>query len=1132
MLQIKEIRKQYKTGDFIQKALDGISLNLRDSEFVAVLGPSGSGKTTLLNIIGGLDRYDSGDLIINGVSTKDYTDRDWDSYRNHTIGFVFQSYNLIPHQSVLSNVELALTISGASEEERKRKAEEVLRQVGLEEHMNKKPNQLSGGQMQRVAIARALVNNPDILLADEPTGALDSDTSVQVMDLLHEVAKDRLVVMVTHNPELAEKYATRIVKLKDGRITDDSNPFTVEDTGDTEHRNLGRASMSFRTALALSFNNLLTKKARTLLVSFAGSIGIIGIALILALSNGVNGYIDSIEEETLSEYPVQIEKTSFDFTSFMGTRTKEAEDLKNYSKTETDSTKVTEIQTITAMINTLDSNDLKSFKKHLEKEETDRKLKKYASAIEYNFDVLPQIYLINNGSFRKVNPDQTFQSLGLGSEMSSSTIMSMSMTTDTFYALPDSSSMYKGQYELRAGRWPEKYNEVIVILSPNGKITDMTLYTLGLKDTRDLEKAVKKFAAGKKASLDEEAGTFSTKKILGTKFRLINQSDFYVYNSAKGVWTDKSANRAHIKSLLKNRSEEIIVVGIIQPKKDASVTPLLPGIGYKKSLKSHIIKVSAKSKATRAQLNTPKKNIFTGKPFDEKADMDDMFSTDPNAFKDIFSFDPSKIKLDPSALTDMDLSDMDFAKIIKDAGGNVTEKKVRALFQSLMTGYDKYSKNNSKTSIQALQKGISQYMASKEVQQIIVSELAPQIQQMMSQIFTQENVANIVKTVMSGFGQYVNDHGYTDMSKLNEYLEEYLASPEAQALMEKAISDIMGSADIDFSLTEQQLNSLASKIIAGYPAYAKNNNLADFNSVEEGFMKYLQTKDGQKRLEKGINSMVDMDALGKSASKELQKSMASAMTAFSAQLASSLQNAMNFDVDKLASLFNMDMSEEEMQEMMATMMSKKTSNYEGNLKTLGYADMSDPYEIVIYPKDFDSKEKVVEIIEDYNKEVKENGQKDRVIAYTDVVGTLMSSVTDIIDAIGYVLIAFVSISLVVSSIMIGVITYISVLERNKEIGILRAIGASKRNISNVFNAETFMIGALAGIMGVLISNLLLIPGNMIIKAVTNGAKIHASIPIPAMAILILLSIILTLIGGLIPSRKAAKSDPVTALRTE
>ena len=639
MLQIRQLRKEYRTGNLVQKALDGVSLNLRDNEFVAILGPSGSGKTTLLNIIGGLDRYDSGDVVINGISTKKYKDRDWDSYRNHTIGFVFQSYNLIPHQTVLANVELALTISGVGKAERRERAVKALQEVGLGDQLHKKPNQMSGGQMQRVAIARALVNDPDILLADEPTGALDSDTSVQVMDLLREVAKDRLVVMVTHNPELAEQYATRIVKLRDGKIRSDSDPFLVEEGAleEPQHKNMGKSSMSFLTALSLSFNNLRTKKARTLLTSFAGSIGIIGIALILSLSTGVNAYIQTVEEETLSEYPLQIQSTGFDFTSMMsdggGTGVEDGDGDINV------------IQMVSNMFSTMDSNDLESLKSYLDS--GDSGIEQYTNAVEYSYNVTPQIYRQDGEGIRQVNPDTSFEALGLGSSSGSNSLMSSMMSTDVFYEMPEDSGLYESQYDVKAGHWPENYNECVLVLTSGGGISDFMLYTLGLRDSMELDEMIRQFIDEENVETPDNMGSYSYEDIIGITFKLVNSSDYYEYDSQYQVWTDKTDNDEYMKELVQN-GEDLKVVGVVQPAEDANAVSLTTGIGYTKDLSRHVAEEAENSEIVQQQLQNPDVDVFTNEAFGEESgqrdlDMNSLFSVDEDAIQEAFGFDESAL---------------------------------------------------------------------------------------------------------------------------------------------------------------------------------------------------------------------------------------------------------------------------------------------------------------------------------------------------------------------------------------------------------------------------------------------------------------------------------------------------------
>ena len=645
MLQIKNISKTYKTGNLVQRALDDVSLNLRDNEFVAILGPSGSGKTTLLNIIGGLDRYDSGDLIINGISTKKYKDRDWDSYRNHTVGFVFQSYNLIPHQTVLANVELALTISGISGKERRERAIKALEEVGLGEQIHKKPNQMSGGQMQRVSLARALVNNPDILLADEPTGALDSETSIQVMDLLKEVAKDRLVVMVTHNPELAYQYATRIVKVKDGKLLEDSDPYEIPEGEAPEpvHKNMGKSSMSFLTALSLSFNNLKTKKARTILVSFAGSIGIIGIAMILSLSHGVNKYIEDMEEKTMSEYPLQITKTTTNMMSM-------SEDMMSSKKATSTDNKVREMQILTQMVSGTEYNDLKSLKTYLESGQSD--IKNQTKAIEYDYGITPQIYLQeDNGDVRKVCPDQTLSSLTGSSSMMLAMMGSSGM--EQFHALPENEALYKDQYDVKAGHWPENDHECVVILTQNGQLYDMTLYSLGLKSGEELDKILEAVKEDQSVEINEEPGSYDYNDFLGITLKLVNASDYYVYDDEFSVWKDKSDNQQYVKDLIKN-GEDLKVVGVVQPKEGQDFTMLTAGVGYPASLLDHVIDKAAQSDIVKDQLKDKKTNVFNGKSFDDPDDegclnMEDLFKIDEEAFKDAFKIDTSRMNMDTSA---------------------------------------------------------------------------------------------------------------------------------------------------------------------------------------------------------------------------------------------------------------------------------------------------------------------------------------------------------------------------------------------------------------------------------------------------------------------------------------------------
>ena len=758
MLQIKNIHKQYKTGDLIQKALDDVSLNLRDNEFVAILGPSGSGKTTLLNIIGGLDRYDKGDLIINGISTKKYRDRDWDSYRNHTIGFVFQSYNLIPHQTILANVELALTISGVSKKGRRQKAIKALEKVGLANQIHKKPNQLSGGQMQRVAIARALVNDPDIVLADEPTGALDSDTSIQVMDLLKEVAKDRLVVMVTHNPDLARDYATRIVNIKDGKILSDTNPYIVEagKTKEPIHKKLGKTTMSFLTSLSLSFNNLRTKKGRTILTSFAGSIGIIGIALILSLSNGVNRYIKSVEEDTLSEYPLQIQSSGIDISSLiMGVKNDE-EDEENKG--------INVSKSITSMFSSIGSNDLKSLKQYLESDAS--KIYDYAKAIEYTYDVTPIIYSSDTENIRQINPDITFSSLGMGSEASSNSMMSSMMSTDVFFQMPKDKSLYESQYDVKAGHWPTNYNECILVLSSQGDISDFLLYALNLRDYSELEELVKQFSNGEEVTTPDNLGSYSYEDILGTKFKLIDISDCYEYDKEYKIWRDKTDNTKYMENIVKN-GEDLEIVGIVQPKEGATSIMLSSGIYYPAELTEYTINNAQNSKIVQEQLANPEINVFTGKRFDdteedESFDMNSLIDVDTNAIGSAFKIDESKIKVNfgnlNNVLTQNSLPALDIDDVLNNIKISISSKDIQLIISDFLNGYEEYVKNKPEANIAQIGKQLSEYLQSKEANDLLNNKLEEIIKENGSLTISQEQLQDIMTEVLAGYEKYVKEN--------------------------------------------------------------------------------------------------------------------------------------------------------------------------------------------------------------------------------------------------------------------------------------------------------------------------------------------------------------------------------------
>ena len=1024
MLQLRNIRKAYTTGSFTQTALDDVSISFRDSEFVAILGPSGSGKTTLLNIIGGLDHYDTGDLVIDGISTKEYKDRDWDTFRNNRIGFVFQAYNLIPHQTILANVELALTLSGVSRAERRARALDALRKVGLGDHVDKKPSQLSGGQMQRVAIARALINDPEILLADEPTGALDSKTSVQIMDLLTEIANDRLVIMVTHNPELAEQYATRIVNLADGVIRSDSNPFdpAPEDIRASK-KQVRRTSMSFLTALSLSWNNLLTKKGRTLMTAFAGSIGIIGIAAILSLANGVNSYIANVEEETLSEYPLSIEDQGFDMTSLMtmgmsmggqGGSSGSSSDGGSNGGGETESSSsgdatggtVSESKMVTGMFGSIGSNDLASLKEYLDN--GDSGIDQYVNSIEYGYNITPQLFSSDTeDGARQVNPDKSFSSIGLGSATSTNGIMSSMMSTNIFYEMPSDPDLYQDQYDVVAGTWPQSYNDIVLVLTPNGKVSDFMLYTMGLRDHSELDDMVR-------------------------AFKLVAATDYYQYDSDYHVWKNKSDDADYMRDLV-NSSEDVHICGIVKPKAGAKITSLQTGFYYTSDMVSHIIDEAADSQIVKDQLTDSATNVFTGKSFVEEADAEDssfdmssLFTIDGNKLQAAFQIDPDALSVDMSSL---------------DLSGTTSNLPA------------------------APEMNPSEFQVSGK----------PTI--------NKEAAAALMATVEKDYFAYYSEQ--VQQGKPAPSFNEYFATERAQKLVGDALPGIIDTSEMQAEL--------AQKIQA-----------------------YLQAA-----MSSYMNQVVSA----------MQTQMQAAMTQVMGQLSTNMATAMHVDESAFADAFQMNMDEQELTELMMSFMSSETTSFDGNLNKLGYADYAKPASIDIYPKDFESKQSVIDILDGYNDKMKTEGEDDKTVSYTDIVGALMSSVTTIVNMISYVLVAFVAISLVVSSIMIGVITYISVLERKKEIGILRSIGASKGDIGRVFNAETVIVGLVAGLIGIGVTALGCIPANAIVYALFDVPNV-AILPWQAAVILVAISVFLTFLSGLIPSSAASRKDPVEALRSE
>ncbi|MDO4522748.1 MAG: ATP-binding cassette domain-containing protein [Eubacteriales bacterium] len=1235
MLEVRHISKKYITGDLTQTALDDVTLAFRDQELVSILGPSGSGKTTMLNIIGGLDRYDSGDLIINGISTKKYNDRDWDTYRNHSIGFVFQSYNLIQHQTVLANVELALTISGISKRERRKRAIRALQEVGLGEQIHKKPNQMSGGQMQRVAIARALVNDPEILLADEPTGALDTKTGIQVMELLKEVAKKRLVIMVTHNPDLAEQYSTRIVRVQDGKLISDTNPVKAEENQPTGKKPRKLASMSFLTALALSANNLRTKKGRTTMTAFAGSIGIIGIALILALSSGVQDYINNIEKNTLSEYPLEINSTGFDFSSMLSAMTQVPEADETEAE-EQDMIKVREI--ISSMFSKISSNDLASLKTYIDN--GGGNMKDYVSAVEYSYDLTPQIYMEKGNSVRKINPDNTMSggsSGGFMSEMSGQ----YSMRTSAFYSLPEKESIYIDDYEVKAGHWPEDDHEVVLVLNSDGSISDYLLYPLGLRDYDELDRLVKQYSDNETEVIAPEHQRYSYEEIMGKTFKLISGADYYEYNEDTDVWVDKTENEEYLKRLVA-QGETLTLVGIVQPKERGSGL-LYTGINYPYALTRHISDLAKESDVVKAQLKDPNKNIFTGKEFkseDQGFDLDKLLTIDEDALKDAFdmsdlssgmnfdmsglNFDMSSFKLDTSKLDlsklmegvdmssmDMDLSQLDLSNFLQGITIDLSPEILQTMASGLLMGYQTYQSIHPDKSYHMLMNGFQQYMKDAGTQAALREYLLAFARENISFNPSIESVNTLFTTLLNDYQQYITDNLTTDvlarlikmleadlqgagddgnraammlklMGNYREYarmllsgevsenlsVSAYVATGRPQSIFNTwAQENIVVNTDMT-SMNTEKFEAFIKSFVDGYSSYAAQNSLISYEDVGSGFQEYLSSEGAKTTITESVMKMVDTKALSEqfaavlksamgsvtsaytsSMSDAMQKMMKSLGTQLATQISGSIQKMMTQVMSRLGStisdsmsgafneeifskVFQFNMDSDSLSEMLSSMTSLAQSDYEGNLATLGYVDYDSPSAIKLYPANFESKEKLTAALSDYNEQMREKGKEEQVITYTDMTATMMSSVTSIINIISYVLIAFVAISLLVSSIMISIITQISVMERTKEIGILRAIGASKRNVSQVFNAETFIIGTGAGMLGVGITELLIIPINSVIHNLTDNTGVNAVLPVSAALILIAISIVITVLSGLLPARGAAKKDPVTALRSE
>lgn len=1083
MLDLKDICKRYVAQSFTQVALDSVSLSFRDNEFVAILGPSGSGKTTMLNVIGGLDHFDSGDLLIDGISTKDFNDRDWDAYRNNRIGFVFQSYNLIPHQSILENVELALTLTGVGHAERRQRARKALEAVGLGEHVDKRPSQLSGGQMQRVAIARALINDPEIVLADEPTGALDSTTSVQVMDLLKDVARDRLVIMVTHNPELAYKYATRIVNLADGKVTDDSDPFDAAEAARREAKPTRKTSMSFVTALGLSARNLMTKKGRTAMTAFAGSIGIIGIAAILALSNGVNDYIKKVEEDTLSSYPLTISKQDYDLSSMMGghgatdDEVSEGEDSSDATGGKAQGTdKIPVVTAVKDMFASVKSNDMTSFKTWLD--DGGNGIDKEVNAIQYGYGVTPVVYRAGKGDEKPVRlvPNAMTEAMS-GGASPAATVSMESMGTSVFNEMIDDQSLLDSQYDVVAGHWPTSANEAVMVLSSRGTVGDYTLYSIGVLDIDELNDLVNSaMTADGKVKTPKTGSDFTYDDALSTTFKVLSPADAYRKNEETGMWTDMSGDADFMKAKVAD-GIDVRIVGVVRPNETANASALSPGIVYTHALTRQLMQRAADSQIVQEQLAHPETDVFTGKTFDELqgeakqgVDLSSMFSVDEAALKSAFSLDSSALSGAAGGmdLSSLDLSglDIDLSGVGKDIDfGDIMAKAPAPDFSGIFDGLE------------------------------LTPEQMQQVGALANQLFEGFMRSDQFKALSA--------EDLKDASKLAAAFSTYL---ENDAAAQQCLA---------------QLKAL------GGDALAERLQKAMGDYVHKQLAPYLQQSMDQ--VMKAISEQIaaTVSAQLKAGAAGLMDQMATQMSSNFASLAS----AMRVDASAFARAIHFNMDAEDLSSLMMSYAKASKLTFENNLTTLGYADEADPISVKIFPRDFEAKERVLDYIDAYNKQVKAAGHDEQAISYTDYMGIIMGSVTDIVNTISLVLISFVSISLVVSSIMIGIIAYISVLERKKEIGILRAIGASKRNVANVFNAETFIEGLIAGVFAIVVVVAVSFPVNAWALAAKQVPNLM-SLPVQDALMLIVISVLLTVVAGLLPARSASKKDPVEALRSE
>ena len=1137
MLELKEIIKAYQTANLVQVALNKVSVAFRDNEFVAVLGQSGSGKTTMLNVIGGLDRFQSGDLVIDGISTKDYKARDWDAYRNNRIGFVFQAYNLIPHQSVLANVELALTLSGVSRSERRKRALDALTRVGLAEHVHKKPSQMSGGQMQRVAIARALINDPEILLADEPTGALDSKTSVQVMDLLRDVARDRLVIMVTHNPELAHQYATRIVELADGSIVADSDPYMPAAEDRREAKPARRTSMGFLTALSLSANNLMTKKGRTLMTSFAGSIGIIGIAAILALANGTNAYIARTEEETLGSYPLTIQKTGVDMTAALSVSASDSAKAKTAPDGKVG---VSDMRTFADTIRDAKTNDLASLKVFLDN--NGGGIETMTNAIEYDYDVIPQIYQSDTSKTTvQVSPDQSMKQMEAG--FGSGAFSSM-MVTNPFYQMPATTSLYTSAYTVVAGNWPTGANQVVLVLDEDGNIPNLFEYTLGLKDHKEFDDLMRQYyqgVLGGKPQSGAQSGTtndatYDYSTILGTTFRRINAFDKYTWDDTYKVWTDRSSDADYMKKLV-DGGQELTIAGIVKPNSDKGGA-LRQGIAYTPALTYQMIEEATASPIVKAQRAKPDVDVFTGKTFKELADnqqsqsggfdMSSLFTVDESKLSAAFQIDPSKLQMDLSGMdfSGLDLSGMDFSGLDM-SGLDLSSIDLSAL--SAQPGMQSGMQSGMSFDLSSLDLG----ELSKDLPQLANVDFQTIIRSALADGAVKEGAADYLSTqatqIAQGFQEYaqkqIEEGGTTDFATL---ASSYFSQPEVMEQLRAAVSS-------DQVVDADKLAANLTKALGNDPALAQigtDVSTQVMNAISAQIAAQLGTT-----LTQGVSAVIG---------QVMQEAMTNAMTSMMTQLsdaigqqmntvmtqfATNMSSAFSMDPNAFAEAFQSNVDEKSLAALMATMFSTNVPTLETNLRTLGWADIASPSNISIYPRSFADKDKVKDVLDTYNKDNEAAGATDKVITYSDVMGTLMSSVTKIVDIISWLLIAFVSISLVVSSIMIAIITYISVLERRKEIGILRSIGASKGDVSRVFNAETVIEGFLAGAIGVGVTYGLCAIANGIAYSSFNVENIAQLSPLTALT-LVAVSVGLTVIAGIIPAARASRQDPVEALRSE